>query len=262
LRRILVIVTALVVLGAAATAYAAINTYQATLSFTSKAPGSASKPVPIGFTQSYQATGTNGNRTAVLTKIVTKVYGLTVDSKDFPTCSLSSIATAQTDAKCPKKAEFATGAITAVLGSAGNFATAGQACDPQLDTWNSGPGKLTFFFVDTPAHECLGGALHTGQVGPYPATYSTQGKYLIVTVPVPSYVDYPLGAAGGLAGSLTSETLHWLQVTAKAHGKTVAAISAVGCLKGKRPYATTFTATLPTSGQTETVSVPGTAACS
>jgi hypothetical protein len=259
LRRILVIATALIVLGAAASAYAAINTYKASLAFTSKKAGSPTKPVPLGYTQDINASGTAGNRTAVLLDIKTKIYGLTADGKDFPSCSATKIATAQNDTVCPKGSEVATGFITASLGSTTDFTATGAACDPNLDVWNSGQGKLTFFFVDTPTHQCLGGALHTGQVGPYSATYKQSGKYLIVDVPIPGYVSFPVG---GLAGSLETEVLHWLKVTKKVHGKTVAAVASIGCKNGKRPYSMTFTSTLPTAGPAkETATVSNSAPC-
>jgi hypothetical protein len=247
LRRIVLIATALGVLVAAASAYAAINTYSASLGFTSKKAGSPSKPVPIGYTQDINAAGTAGNRTAVLLDIKTKIYGLTADGKDFPTCSLKQIAAAagNGDTVCPKGAEVATGNITASVGAANNFAIPGEACDPLLDVWNSGQGKLTFFFVDTQAHQCLAGALTTGKTGPYPATYKQQGKYLVVDVPVPPYVSFPLT---GVAGSLETEHLNWLKLTKKVHGKTVAAVASIGCQNGKRPYSMTFTANLPTAG--------------
>jgi hypothetical protein len=253
LRRILVIATTLGVLVAASAAYAAINSYSASLTFTSKQAGTKKKPVPIGYTQVIEANGTGGNRTAVLLDIKTKVYGLTADGKDFPTCSFNKIATAQTDAVCPKGAEVATGSITSVVGSSQHFNVAGTACDPLLDVWNSGQGKLTYFFVDTPTHQCLGGALVTGQVGPYAATYKQVGKYLVTDVPVPGYVSFPLGAAGGVAGSLETEHLKWLKVSKKVHGKTVSAIASVGCLGHKRPYSMTFTATIPSAGPAKEV---------
>jgi hypothetical protein len=260
LRRIVLIATALGVLVAAASAYAAINTYSASLGFTSKKPGSVSKPSPVGYTQTIKATGTSGNRTAVLLDIKTKIYGLTADGKDFPTCSLTKIESPPYDAGCPKGAEVATGSITAVLGSPTNFtlASGGTACDPTLDVWNSGQGKLTFFFVDTPTHLCLDGALKTGSTGPYPATYKKSGKYLVVDVPVPKYIDFPVS---GLVGSLETEVLHWFKVTKTVHGKTVASIASVGCQGNKRPYSTTFTATLPTTGATETKTVSASAPC-
>jgi hypothetical protein len=264
LRRIVLIATALGVLVAAGAAYAAINTYTATLSFSSKKAGTPAKPVPVSYTQNIVAKGTNGNRTAVLTDIVTKIYGLKADGKDFPTCSAKKIAAAGADTSCPKGAMVATGAITAAVGSSTNFTAAASACDPLLHVWNGGQGSLTFFFVDqAPNHLCLGGNLKTGQVGPYPATYKTQGKYLVIDVPVPKYVSFP---APGVAGSLETEHLTWLKLTKTVKGKTVAATASVACLKGKRPYTTTFTANLPTStgapGPNETDTVKGSAPCS
>ncbi len=250
MRRILVIATALGVLVAAASAYAAINTYSASLGFTSKKAGSASKPVPIGYTQDIKATGTNGNRTAILLDINTKIYGLTADGKDFPTCSLSKIAAAHNDTVCPKGAKVATGDITASLGGQSDFKAVGAACDPNLDVWNSGQGKLTYFFVDTPTHQCLSGALQTGSTGPYPATYKTQGKYLVVNVPIPKYIYYP---APSLAGSLETEHLVWVKASKKVKGKTVAAIASVACQGNKRPYSMTFTSTLPPAGPAKEV---------
>ena len=72
--------------------------------------------------------------------------------------------------------------------------------------------------------------------------------------------------APGVAGSLETEHLTWLKLTKKVKGKTVAATASVACLKGKRPYSTTFTANLPTStgapGPNETDTVKGSAPCS
>lgn len=262
MRRIVLIATAVGVLVAAGAAYAAsqINTYSATLKFSSKVAGTAKKPAPIGFTQDIKATGTNGNRTAVLLTITTKIYGLKADGRDFPTCTVSKINAAHNDTKCPAKAAVAKGAITAVLGPQADFSSSApgtQACDPALDVWNGGQGKLTFFFVDTPTHQCLGGALTTGSVPAWQATYKQQGKNLVVTVPIPKSVDFPVA---GLAGSLETEHLVWKGSTAKVKGKKVAAIASTACKGKKRPYSTTLKAMLPGHpSQSKTVSA--TAAC-
>jgi hypothetical protein len=262
LRRIVIAVTALVVLGTASAVYAAtsnpINTYTAPMKFTPGKAGSAKKPVPTSFTQNITATGTNGNRTAVLLNTLTKIYGLKVDGKDFPTCSKSKIANAKNDNVCPKGALVATGSIVAQLGAKNNFAVGGTPCAPNLHVWNSGQGKLTFFFVVTPpTHVC--GGLMTGSTGPYPATYKIQGKNLVTNVPIPAAIDFP---APGVAGSLSSEHLTWLKRTTKFNGKTVASISSVGCKGGKRPYSTALKANLPTTGVTQTATIPGSAKCS
>ena len=172
---------------------------------------------------------------------------------------MNQIANAQTDAICPTAAKVANGSITATVGAANNFQAAGAACNPQLDVFNSGQGKLTFFFVETPAHQCLGGALTTGATGPYPATYKQVGKYLELDVPIPSYVSYPVP---GLAGSLESEHLTFLKQTRQVHGATVAATSSIGCQGHTRPYSATFTSTLPSNGAAKELhTVSGSAAC-
>jgi hypothetical protein len=258
MKRIAVLITALAVLGAAATSQAAINTYSAAINMTSKQAGTAAKPAPTGYTENLQLNGTNGNRPGVLLDVKTRIYGLVANGKDLPTCTLNQIANAHTDAVCPKAAQVATGSIAATLGSANNFTAAGAACTPQLNVWNSGQGKLTFFFVETPVHQCLSGALTTGAVGPYPATYKQAGKYLELDVPIPNYISYPVS---GLVGSLQNEHLTFLKQTRQVHGKTVAATSSIGCQGHSRPYSVTFTSALPATGAKEVHTVSGSAAC-
>lgn len=266
MRKIVLAVTALVVLVAAAAAYAdtAINTYTAPLKFTSTKAGTKKKPVPIGFHQHYVATGTGGNRTAILLNVKTKIYGIKSDGKDFPTCSVAKIAAAgpNGDSGCPKGAMVATGSITAAVGSPSNFSATAPGtfpCAPFLHVWNGGQGKLVFFFVtNNTNHECAGGVITTGDTPPYPGTYKMQGKYMVTNVPIPSSISFP----SGLAGSLLTQNLNWLKKSKKVHGKTVSSIASFACKNGKRPYATTFTATLPTTKQTQMATVNGSAKCS
>jgi hypothetical protein len=263
-KRILIIATAVCVLATAAVAYAQINTYTAVFTFTSKQGGTAAAPAPIGFNENITATGTDGNRTAVLLNITTKVYGLKMDGKDFPTCTLAQISAAKNDTVCPAKAAVATGAITAVLGPPNDFSSTAPnvaACDPALDVWNDGPGQQTYFFLDNATHVCLGGALQTGSVGPWLVTSKEVGNYLVTDDNIPASVDYPLGTTGGIVGSLETEQLNFLHLTTKVKGKTVSALTSFACLKGQRPYTTTITSTLPTTGAMETDTVNGTAPC-
>jgi hypothetical protein len=266
LRRLVVIATALAVLVAAVSAYAAtggLNTYTAKLKFSPNTAGKGSAPSAVAFNQTYQASGNNGNRTAPLVDIKTKIYGLTTDGKDFPTCSLSKIANAKSDTGCPKGALVATGRIEATLGpdndqSATNTQT--QPCNPLLHAWNGGQGKIVFFFVDqAPHHLCAGGAIPTGFVGPFLGTAKVVGKNLVQDTPIPASVSFPLA---GTEGSLTFETLSWKNLTKKLkNGKTVAYYSSVACKGGKRPYSVSFTAGVPGS-PSETQPVTGTQKCS
>jgi hypothetical protein len=239
LRRIAVIASALIVLGVSAAAYAATQPYTGSLTFTSKKAGTAKKPAPIGFMLKVKSTAPVGTRPPVQLDIKIKMYGLRVDGKDFPTCSLNKIATAHNDTVCPKKALIATGYIQSLLGDATNFSSAGAACDPLLDVWNSGQGKMTYFFLTDATHVCAGG-LKTGSTPPYPGTYKVSGKYFISDVKVPKYIDYPLP---GLVGSLQYEQLKFTTQTAKVKGKTVVSQSSVACLKNKRPYSIITTTT-------------------
>ncbi len=254
--RIIAIATALAVLGGAASAYAALNTYTANIS-PSKA-GSTSSPAPVSFTQSFVVNGTGGNRAAALTDVKTTIYGLTSDGKDFPTCSLAQISSAHSDTVCPKGALVASGGITAVLGPENNQSTSASGlipCKPKLHAWNAGQGKIVEFFVAPPvAHLC--GPITTGDVQPFPGTVKLQGKNLVIDVPVPGYVSFPVH---GLEGSLDTEHLAWSKLTKKVHGKTVAYLASVACKNGKRPYTTSFTAKL--SGPPETKGIPGSASC-
>jgi hypothetical protein len=61
-------------------------------------------------------------------------------------------------------------------------------------------------------------------------------------------------------GSLIHEVLNFAKLTTKVKGKTVGATASVGCLKGKRPYTITFTATTNGSNRI-TQSVKGSAPC-
>ncbi len=251
MRRILVIATALMVLGATAAAYAATQPYTGSITFTTKKAGTAKKPAPIGFTEVVKTTTPSGQRPPVQTDIKIKIYGMTVDGKDFPTCSLSKIAAAHNDNVCPKKAMVASGYIESLLGSATNFSAPGANCDPALDVWNSGQGKMTYFFVTNAQHSCLGGALKTGSTPPYPGTYKQVGKYFLADVKVPSYIDYPVP---GLVGSLQYEHLVFTTQTAKVHGKTRVSQASIGCLKHKRPYSIITTTTGGSEGSGNHVS--------
>lgn len=263
MRRIVVVGTALAVLCAAASAYAAtsgFNTYAAKLKFSPNKAGRAGAPAALGFTETYIAGGTGGNRTAPLTDVKTTIYGMLSNGKAFPTCSLTSIESAKSDTGCPKGALVATGSITALIGPVSDPSTSAPGvlpCDPLLDVWNAGQGKVVFFFRDQGSHQCADGAIATGDVGPFPGTIKNVGKNLVMNTPIPNYVSFPLG---GVEGSLTGETLHWLNLTKKVGGKTVAYGQSVACKGGKRPYSVTFTASL--NGVSQTGTATGTQKCS
>jgi hypothetical protein len=252
------------VLIAAASAFAAtggINSYTATLKFSPNKAGSGKAPSATGFTQSYVANGTNGNRTAPLTDIKTTIYGMVSDGKDFPTCSVAKIVAAGKDTVCQKGALVASGSITAILGPTADPSASDPnivPCNPLLDVWNGGQGRLVFFFVDqAPNHTC--GPLQTGGVPPYLGTVKTVGKNMVQDTPIPSYVSFPIT---GVEGSLTSLTLHWKNLSTKLkNGATVHYGASVACKGGKRAYTVAFTAESSPGGTPSVTAVPGVQKC-
>lgn len=253
--------TALAVLVTAGVAVAALNTYKANLIFTPSKAGSQKKPVSVGFHQIYNAAGTGGNRAAPLKDIKTWIYGLQANGKYFPTCSLAKIAAARNDAGCPHAALVAQGPVNSTLGAGATGAGGGTPCNPYLHVWNSGQGKLTFFFVNFGKYQCAG--LHTGASAPYPGTVTTQGKYLVTDVPLPPDISTNAGGLG-LYASLIHEDIAWFNKTTRVKGKTIGFQQSVGCVGNRRPFKVAFTAQKFQNSpgpQDETVTVRGSSPC-
>ncbi len=262
MRRIIIATVAVALLVAAGAAYAAgatLDTFTGTsLAFTPGTAGSSSAPVPTGFTQTLEVqSAQSGLRAAPLTDIKLTIYGLKVDTKDFATCSPATIDKKPLyDSACNPKAMVASGSIRAQLGSS-NLQGAGTPCTPILHVWNSGGGKVTFFFISKNATVC-GGVL-TGKTAPYVGTIKQVGPNLVQDTPLPADVSTEAANLPGVYGSLIYEHLVWSKLTTRVAGKTVALVSSVGCKAGKRPYTVAYSFTNGTVRQT--ASVTGSPSC-
>ena len=131
------------------------------------------------------------------------------------------------------------------------FTPQGLNCDPNLEVWNAGHRKLTFFFETTASHQCLGGQITTGQTPAFTASYRQKGDNLFVTIPVPDAVTH----IGPYLASVSSESLNWRSTSSKGTRD----ITSVGC-HGKRHFTYTFSATAPNQAA-ETKTIKGEAAC-
>jgi hypothetical protein len=259
LRRKVVVVTALCCLIGATAAFAA-NTYTPGSNFTfTKGAGTKSKPVGIGFKENLAAKNSDTSKAAaVLIDIKTKVYGVVSNAKRFPTCSATKMVTLKSDSFCPKASKFASGLVNSELGDPTLALSNRIPCNPNLDVFNAGKGKLWFFFTTHSASQCAG--LTTGATAPYPGKVSQQGKYEVTDVPLPPDVSTRVADHANFYGSLIKQTLTWFKVSIKSHGKTVFNNVSTGCLHGKRPWSITFTAT--TNGHDRQVStVKGSSKC-
>ena len=254
LRRKILVLTALFTLFAASAAYAAFNTYGGSKLTFSKGAGSKAHPVGVGFKEVYNAANTDPTKAAaVLVNIKVKIYGLVSNAKDFPTCSATKMVNLKSDSFCPKKSKFATGGVNSLLGDPTLSKSNRVPCNPGLDVFNAGKGKLWFFFTASSPTQCAG--LHTGDTAPYPGTVKQQGKYQVTNVPLPPDVSTRVANQPNFYGSLIHQTLTFFKVSTKVKGKTVFDNESTGCLKGKRPYSITFTATSNGSDrETQTVS--------
>jgi hypothetical protein len=252
LRRLVMIATAVATVAAAGAAYAAtssFNSYTATLGFSPGKAGTKAKPSAFAMTELWTAKGNGGHQTAPLTHIVTRIYGVVTDGKDFPKCTDAMITanTTKWDKSCPAGSLIAEGPVNSLLVGANEPTSAGSPCNPYLHVYNGGQGKMVFFFVSGPfspnpaKYECAGTTTGTS-APPYDATITEQKGYEVTTIPLPDYVSTRAGNIPGAYASLERLDLTFKKLTRKVHGKTVAYEASVACKAGKRPYSTTFRA--------------------
>jgi hypothetical protein len=232
------------VLACAAVAFADAgpNNYTGSGFTFSHGSGTTKKPVPIGFHEKLVANNKDKTKVAaVLVNITTKIYGLRSNAKYFPTCDPKQMVARKSDAFCPKKSKFAAGLVNAMLGDPSLSKVNRVPCNPNLDVFNGGPGKLWFFFTTHSATQCAG--LTTGSTKPYLGKVSVQGNFLVTNVQLPPDVSTRVANQPNFYGSLVKEQLNFFNLTTKVKGKTIGDNPSVGCLKGKRPYTIIFTST-------------------
>lgn len=257
IRMAVIAATAIVALVVAGVAVAAsLNSYTATVIAKQNGAGTAKNPVALGLVQKLGAKPANASPNAwPLTDITLTLPKVRFNTKGFPTCEAGKISSAGTDAGCPKHALIATGPVTAVLWSK-SAPTRTIPCDPVLDVWNAGNGKVTDFFKIPAGHQCAG--LATGAVAPWSGSLKEKGSSMVYDTPLPPPVSTNAGNLG-LYSSLLKESITFNKLTTKVGSKMVPFFESVGCVKGKRPYTVAFTAT---DGSTrQTVKVNGSGKC-
>ncbi len=232
MRRIIIGLTAAALLVTASAAFAAANSYHASISFSPGKAGSPKKPVPTSMVQNLSASPVAPNkRAAPLTDIKTTIYGLkSTVTKKTPKCTDVQINATHDDTSCPNGALVATGRVHSLLGGPDLTSSVYTPCNPYLDVWNGGPGKLWFFFLTHSALDC--GGLTTGSTAPYLGTVKQVGKNLVVDVQLPPDISTKVANHTGLYGSLIQETLNYRKPFQ----------ASFACKAGRRPYAVKYTA--------------------
>jgi hypothetical protein len=238
LKRVIMIATAIALLVAGVAYAATANNYTTSFSFP-KGAGTAKKPKPFSYKLTYTATNSDSTKAAaVLKEIDTKIYGLTVAKKGFPTCSDKQIETKpKYNGNCPKGSLIASGRVNSLLGDPTLAKSNRVPCNPYLAVYNGGNGKQWYFFYTKSTNDCNG--LTTGSTAPYEGFVSQQGKYLYTRVPLPPDISTSVANQRNFYGSLTKESLTWPNITVKGKALT----NSVACQGKKRPWSVTFTST-------------------
>jgi hypothetical protein len=247
--------TAAAVLVGAVAAYAAasdFNSYTASFGFAPGKAGSKAAPSPYAWREVWTAKGANGHQAGPLTNIVTKIYGVKWDGKDFPVCTAAMINAAGAKDKswnkvCPKGSLLGGGPVNALFVPANNPTSPGAPCNPYETVYNAGQGKRTIFFEEFPQapgpqYTCAGGAVQTGAAAAYTETYTFKNGFTVLSAPQPPNTSTSAGGLPGVYSALLKLDLKFPKLTKKVKGKVVSYQSSVACKAGKRPYSLTFTA--------------------
>jgi hypothetical protein len=260
LRRLVIIGTAIAVLGASAAAYAAthFNNYNGSNLAISKAAGSKAKPVALSMVETLKANSPAGTRAAPLTNIKLTIYGVKMDVGKLPVCTDAKIEANNTnpDGGCPKGSVIGGGPVHSLLGPSTTSSSAppnSTACNPYLHVFNGGPKTQVFYFYTKSATDC--GGLTTGQTAPYDGHISYAGGNAVVNVPLPPDISTAVAHHANLYGSLIAETLTFGK---KAGSKVY--MAGVGCKAGKRAWSITYT-NQNYGGGSDTQTVKGSSKC-
>jgi hypothetical protein len=254
---------ALAVLVCATAAYAAFDNWSgSSVSFT-RGVGTKKAPVAVGHTEHWRATAPPGDRPAPLVDVKATYYGVVADGKDFPKCTDAKIEANATngkyDAACPKGSMVAHGSTQALLGPGDDPSAPGTPCNPGLNVYNGGQGRLVFFLTATSPTQC--GGLRTGATKPYDGTYKRVGNNLVVDVPEPPDISSMVAGIPNFYGSTVKEDLAWFKTSKVVKGHRVAPLASFACKAGKRPWSVQFTTQDYNGGGTETQTVKGSDKC-
>ncbi len=258
MRRIIIIIgTALAVLGAAGGAFAAApyNNYTGSkLVFPAKA-GTKAKPVGLSMTEILRVSTPPGKRAAPLMDVKLTMYGVKLQGGKLPVCTRSKILANKTNpiGGCPRNSLIGGGPVHSLLGPSGDPSSKGTVCNTNLNLFTSGPKRQILYFWTKSLKDC--GGLLTGATAPWENTISYSGPNAVVNTPLPPDVSTKVANQPGLFGSLIGERL----VFPKTVGGKLALLG-IGCKNGKRPWSITFTARL-SSGGDETRTVKGSSKC-
>jgi hypothetical protein len=145
MKKLSVVVVAVVALFALAAVSLAANSYTSTAKFTPNKAGKAKKPVPVGISLGFNVTETEGKRPQAMESLKIKLPGIVTNGKRFKKCSAAFIEQNQSDAKCPKGSLLASGYAKNIAGNRSDHNDTSLRCYLTIRLHNSGTNKLSLF---------------------------------------------------------------------------------------------------------------------
>jgi hypothetical protein len=222
-------VAALLSLSAVAFGQAGVNIYGVTGKIASG--GTKAKPKHVGVVFNYTIKTSDGTLSTPVSNYKIHFAGLKYNTKGVAGgkyCSAKTINAAGNDSGCPKGTHVGTGAVKALVGSAGKPVDPDAKCNLKLDIYAGGPKSLALYLHGTPP-DCIA---DISQAIDAKLTTDSTGGALSFTVPGTPL----LHPAAGLDVGITSVSSN----IAKGSGNK-GVFTSTGC-KGTRKVTVTFTA--------------------
>ena len=237
MRKLLIAVTAMFVLGIAAVAYAQVtNTYTVSGSTNPTRAGSSSKAVPVSVKFGYTVGEASGKRPSPVRKYSIRFAGLRVNTNAFTKCAAN-----RKPSQCPSKSIVGTGFITNATGARNNPDDKSITCNAGLSVINNGSNKATIFVEGSPNQTDPRRRCAIELSSPIPARFirASGGAATSLEFTVPQSLLHPLPT---LDNAVTSVTSTIKRLTTRRNGKTVGFFESTGgCVNGKRNLTVTFT---------------------
>lgn len=239
-KRLIAAVTAVAVLAAVATAYAA-NVYEVdTASITPKGKGTPAKPLPAKFSFGYEVSDSNpANRPSPIRQYRIAAEGLFAYTKPFNTCKFTDTDDAAVSSKC-SKARIGGGTVINNTGPRQDV-TAKLVCQLKLVLYNISDGGKNGGFslrLDGDPPSCPI-SVHTAIKAPFTTVKLDGVKTSELRFSVPDNLAHPAGLDNAVVDTSSVVEKKTAPMMIQGVRRTVGLYSEIGC-KGKRSVRVQF----------------------
>jgi len=223
----------------------AANEYTISYSTSPTDSGTKKKPRAVGGTFGFSVRDTEGGRPFALEALKVTFRGVRINTRQFATCTASSMEQAQSDAGCKSGSRVASGFANNVAGNINDRRDASIKCALNVTMYNSGSGKAALFVeggqTATPATAC---PIEVATAIPVSVSRGLTGDS--ISFNIPENLKTPLAT---LRNSLVETQLKLSRKTVRKGGRRVGYFETFGqCRRGRR----TVTARFDNEGSNDT----------